>query len=142
MQNEKQDNSCSRMSAKPSNWKHQWPKKAEVCQEAENRGFSCMCVRNVVRPVLDPFPHPALPGKYFLPTLAEDWKFVQSTGDPEPDTSGRVKDRKRCHTEYRGTKWKAIIRLFSLSSPQIPWFQSSQVYIFQTENWRILLWRN
>lgn len=82
MQNEKQDNSCSRMSAKPRNWKQQWPKKGEVCQEAENRGFSCMCVRNVVRPLLDPFPHPAQPGKYFLPTLAEDWKFVQSTEDP------------------------------------------------------------
>lgn len=142
MQNEKQDNSCSRMSAKPRNWKQQWPKKAEVYQEAENRGFSCMCVRNMVRPLLDPFPHPAQPGKYFLPTLAEDWKFVQFTEDPEPDTSGRVKDRKRCHTENRGTKWKATIRLFSLSSPQIPWFQSSQVYIFQAENWRLHLWRN
>lgn len=70
-------------------------KKVRCVSKGWKPRFSCLCVRSGVRPLLDPFLNPAQPGKYLFPTLAEDWKFIQSTEASEPDAPGRVKDGER-----------------------------------------------
>lgn len=112
-------------------------KKRQKCMSRswKQRGLVACVWEMWVRPVLDPS-LTLLCQENTLPTLAEDWKFVQSTGDPEPDTSGRKwKIGNGVILNIEVLNEKGYNKIIFLSSPQIPWFQSSQVYhIFQTEN--------